>query len=159
MNKVLVARELIRIAKNIMAEDYDYIYDPDHKQKPGGGYVKTEKGWSKGKSDKGTSGLSKSQEQAQVHNIASNPKTSDSVLNKIVQSNDWEVASMAAINPNASEDTKYTYLDNYLKAGCPQDSHGSTDAAAMEIGQAPNASSRIKKKYEEIEKYWSENPL
>ena len=30
-----------------MFADSDYIYDPDHKQHPGGGYHKTEKGWSK----------------------------------------------------------------------------------------------------------------
>ena len=55
MDKILVARQLVRLAKSIMAEDYDYIYDPDHKKKPGGGYVKTDKGWSKGKEDKGKS--------------------------------------------------------------------------------------------------------
>lgn len=28
--------------------DFDYIYDPEHKKHPGGGWYKTEKGWSKG---------------------------------------------------------------------------------------------------------------
>ena len=42
-----IARELILIAKNILADDYDYIYDPAHKKHPGGGYKRTPKGWSR----------------------------------------------------------------------------------------------------------------
>lgn len=158
MDKILVARQLVRLAKSIMAEDYDYIYDPDHKKKPGGGYVKTDKGWSKGKEDKGKS-LSTSEEQSKIKQIANNPSTPDSILNKIVKSNDWDIAPNAASNPNASEKTKFDYLDSYLKAGCPSDTHGNNDHTVMDIGQNPGASDRIKKKYGEIEKYWSENPL
>lgn len=48
-----IAKELNKIAKAIIADkDYHYIYDPDHKKHPGGGYVKTEKGWQKGKQKK-----------------------------------------------------------------------------------------------------------
>lgn len=36
----------MRIAKVFFAKEPEYIYDPDHKQRPSGGYVKTEKGWS-----------------------------------------------------------------------------------------------------------------
>ena len=32
---------------NIIAKDSDYIYDPDHKKHPSGGYHKTERGWSR----------------------------------------------------------------------------------------------------------------
>lgn len=32
---------------NHNTNDYQYIYDPDHKKHPGGGYQKTDKGWSK----------------------------------------------------------------------------------------------------------------
>jgi hypothetical protein len=36
-----------RIARIILAEDdYDYIYDPEHKQRPPSGYFETEHGWS-----------------------------------------------------------------------------------------------------------------
>ena len=50
-----IARELNRIARELVATgDYDYIYDPEHKKHPGGGYQKTEKGWQKGKQDKGS---------------------------------------------------------------------------------------------------------
>ena len=54
MNKRLVARELLLIAKNLIAEDKNkYIYDPDHKHKPqGGGWEKTEKGWTQNKREK-----------------------------------------------------------------------------------------------------------
>jgi len=37
---LIVARELNKIAKELVA-DYDYIYDPEHRKHPGGGYVKT----------------------------------------------------------------------------------------------------------------------
>ena len=33
--------------------DFDYIYDPEHKKHPGGGWRKTEKGWAKGQKDNG----------------------------------------------------------------------------------------------------------
>lgn len=38
--------EISKIAKIIIA-DSDYVYDPEHKNNPGGGYHRTEKGWSK----------------------------------------------------------------------------------------------------------------
>jgi hypothetical protein len=51
--RLTIARELNKIAKELIAyKDYEYIYDPDHKKHPGGGYTKTEKGWQKGKQDK-----------------------------------------------------------------------------------------------------------
>ena len=53
MKNLKIAKELLKIAKQLMfADDYEYIYDPDHTKRPGGGYVKTESGWSKGKQDK-----------------------------------------------------------------------------------------------------------
>jgi hypothetical protein len=50
--RLTIAKELNKIAKELVADDYEYIYDPDHKKHPGGGYTKTEKGWQKGKQDK-----------------------------------------------------------------------------------------------------------
>lgn len=57
MNKKMIARELVLVAKKLIAEDKDgYVYDPDHKHKPkGGGWVKTNKGWSQKKEEKTTS--------------------------------------------------------------------------------------------------------
>lgn len=46
MKNLKIAEELVKTAELILA-DSDYIYDPDHKKHPGGGYHKTEKGWSK----------------------------------------------------------------------------------------------------------------
>ena len=53
MNRKMIARELVLVAKNLIAEDKDgYVYDPDHKNKPkGGGWEKTEKGWTQNKGD------------------------------------------------------------------------------------------------------------
>lgn len=51
MNRKMIARELVLVAKNLIAEDKDgYVYDPDHKNKPkGGGWEKTDKGWTQNK--------------------------------------------------------------------------------------------------------------
>ena len=56
MKNLKIARELFKIAEDLVYADSDYIYDPDHKQHPGGGYHKTEKGWSNldEKSEKGS---------------------------------------------------------------------------------------------------------
>jgi len=47
-NTIKLAETCLRIAKSLVSADYEYIYDPDHKKHPGGGYIKTEKGWAKG---------------------------------------------------------------------------------------------------------------
>ena len=53
MNRKLIARQLCILAKNVLAEESDYVYDPDHKHKPKGGHwEKTEKGWSQKKEEK-----------------------------------------------------------------------------------------------------------
>jgi hypothetical protein len=39
---IRIARELNKIARELVADkDYKYIYDPEHKKHPSGGYVKT----------------------------------------------------------------------------------------------------------------------
>jgi len=57
MNKKMIARELVLVAKKLIAEDKDgYVYDPDHKHKPkGGGWEKTERGWTTKKKENGKS--------------------------------------------------------------------------------------------------------
>ena len=47
MERLKIASEIIKIAEDLVFADSDYIYDPDHDKHPGGGYHKTEKGWSK----------------------------------------------------------------------------------------------------------------
>ena len=55
---------------NIIAKDSDYIYNPDHKKHPSGGYHKTERGWSRieEKKDK----LVKKDESVKKHKEVSN---------------------------------------------------------------------------------------
>ena len=71
MNRKLIARELCILAKSILAEDSDYVYDPDHKHKPKGGHwEKTEKGWSQKKEEK----KDKSKEKSKIDSkTISNP--------------------------------------------------------------------------------------
>ncbi len=57
IERLKIAEEVVKIAEEVVFaaagspppkdDDYEYIYDPDHKKHPGGGYQKTEKGWSK----------------------------------------------------------------------------------------------------------------
>ena len=51
MNKEIIAKELVIIAKSLLADDYQYQYDPKHESRPASNWEKTEKGWEKGKSD------------------------------------------------------------------------------------------------------------
>ena len=47
-NKYLkIAEEILKAVEDLIFADSDYIYDPEHKKHPSGGYHKTEKGWSK----------------------------------------------------------------------------------------------------------------
>ena len=49
---IQASRDIFRVAKALFA-GRDYIYDPDHKKRPeGGGWEKTEKGWTKKKREK-----------------------------------------------------------------------------------------------------------
>lgn len=66
-----IQKNILKIANKILA-DYDYIYDPDHKKNPGGGYERTEKGWSKDKSEKskGSRGVKMTNEQKSWHELA-----------------------------------------------------------------------------------------
>ena len=56
MDRLKTASDLLRLAEILTADNYKYIYDPEHKKHPGGGYEKTEKGWQKGKQEKETGG-------------------------------------------------------------------------------------------------------
>lgn len=53
MNRHLfAAREMLKAAKAILSE-YEYIYDPEHRNRPeGGGWEKTQGGWSRGKEER-----------------------------------------------------------------------------------------------------------
>ena len=53
MKNQKIAKELLRMAKELLAEEYQYQYDPKHESRPAGNWEKTEKGWDKGKSDTG----------------------------------------------------------------------------------------------------------
>lgn len=70
MKNLRIAEELIEAAKDLIFADNDYIYDPDHKKHPSGGYHKTEKGWSKveEKKEKTTSKVEMTYEQKILEN-------------------------------------------------------------------------------------------
>ena len=114
MNRI--AKQILKIAKQLIA-DTDYIYDPDHKKRPAGGYHKTEKGWSKleqkkesvkpvNKPVKRVENMSYDEKASLVYNYK---PTSSKTLDQIVQSSPYDYQWMLRLNvakhPNTSSDT------------------------------------------------------
>lgn len=101
MDKRLVARELILTAKSLLADEADYKYDPDHKHKPkGGGWEKTEKGWTQKKMEK-KDRMGRTEETInKLQSFASNPKTDPKTLEKLSLDRSWKVRQKAVENPN-----------------------------------------------------------
>ena len=101
MDQKLVARKLILIAKSLLADKSDYKYDPDHKNKPkGGGWEKTEKGWTQNKKEK-RDRMGRTEETInRLQNIASNPKTNPKKLVDLSLDRSWKVRQKAVENPS-----------------------------------------------------------
>lgn len=129
-----------KIASAFLKADSDYIYDPDHKRHPGGGYHKTEKGWSnvdiddynkpqyemdwdkakdKNTSSKELDNLAHSKHSFVRMDVASNPNTDAKTLDYL--SNEKEnlnVVRRVAYNPNTRSDTLdklSEHKDNYVR--------------------------------------------
>ena len=97
MNKkyLRIAEELVKTAEDLIFADSDYIYDPDHKKHPGGGYHKTEKGWSKIEEKK-----EKSTSSPKIEMTDEQKK-----LDEMANSKDLDVREAVAKNPNTSPKT------------------------------------------------------
>ena len=118
ISRKLIASSLLKVAKSVLAKDEDdYRYDPEHKHKPqGGGWQKTEKGWSKQKKEKGESSkpAPMTEEQKELarkaesrhwsvrRSVASNANCSSATLDKLAGDNAALVREAVARNPNAS---------------------------------------------------------
>ena len=63
-----IRSRMLKVANNIIA-DYDYVYDPQHEKNPGDGYQRTEKGWSKDKTDRNEGGNGGKNERAQKNRV------------------------------------------------------------------------------------------
>lgn len=100
MDQKLVARELILTAKSLLVDKSDYKYDPDHKHKPqGGGWEKTEKGWTQKKEKRDL--LGRTEETInRLQNVASNPKTNPKKLVELSLDRSWKVRQKAVENPS-----------------------------------------------------------
>ena len=102
MKNLRIAEELIEAAKDlIFASGDDYIYDPDHKKHPSGGYHKTEKGWSK-------------KEEKKEKSTSTSKFNKEYFKNTPAYDNDFS-------NLAWSEDTPYEFYENVLKYG--EDGH------------------------------------
>lgn len=123
-----IRSRMLKVANNIIA-DYDYVYDPQHEKNPGGGYQRTEKGWSKDKTDRknqgGNSGKidekkiidSMTDEQKRLHqmalsddfyeqeNAASSKKSHQYTLEKLSDSKNFRIRTEVASNPKTSKKT------------------------------------------------------
>ena len=102
MNKYIkVAEKVLKATKDLMFADNDYIYDPEHKKHPSGGYHKTEKGWSKVEEKK-----EKPKEQYEIDwDKARNKSTSSAELDELAKSPHSFVRMDVANNPNTSSKT------------------------------------------------------
>ena len=90
-----IQKNILKIARKILA-DYDYIYDPEHKKNPGEGYERTEKGWSKDKSEKNENEKNgMTDEQKKLHEMATS-KDVDTVL-KALHSKEIHPDSLDAV--------------------------------------------------------------
>jgi len=125
MDMKIIASELVKIAKELMA-DSDYIYDPEHKKHPSGGYTKTEKGWTKNKKEETNSSgeskkvapktkmtdeqkhldkLSKSKDSDERLSVAENENTSPDILDKLSQDENNEVRYSVSCNEKTKSET------------------------------------------------------
>jgi len=111
-----LASELLKIAKELYTGS-DYIYDPEHKKHPSGGYHKTDKGWTKNDSNSDTS-RSENKPKKSVKDMNYDEKgklvrnyenTSPDVLDEVVDSSpysdQWLLRVNVARHPNTSKDT------------------------------------------------------
>lgn len=169
-----VSKEAVRIAKMVLADSVndEYIYDPEHKQKPGGGYRKTEKGWTKteeGKSEQTNPGekpktenapgnqdqtpkpLSKKEEYSKVQEIASNPNTDPKLLSKLAESDDDDTLIKLAQNPASNEEVLLKVLDTYQRGGYGADTHGNRDYIILEMNERDDLTEPVMDKIEEIQ--------
>lgn len=108
--------KLNRIAKRLLAEK-TYIYDPDKKRRPGGGYRETEKGWvidtpskkkapSKSKSTKPSKSVSRSVTSLplkQQQSLARGSKTDVKTLISLASSKDYRIRATVAKNLNTPQ--------------------------------------------------------
>ena len=120
MKNLRIAEELIEAAKDLMFAANEYIYDPDHKKHPSGGYHKTEKGWSKieEKKEKSTSSPKVEMNSKQIkldklsngniydrNSVSYNLETHPSTLDKLSKDKDEGIRLNVAGNPRTSPKT------------------------------------------------------
>lgn len=129
-----IRKKILKIASSILA-DYEYIYDPNHEKNPGGGYERTEQGWSKDKMErkktitinpslieeqKKLHQLSESEDKKDRENVAGNPNTHIETLKKLSKDEMSSVRRYVAGNPNTTEKMLYELSgdkDYYVRKG------------------------------------------
>ena len=136
--------KLIKIAFNLVKADEDYIYDPKHEKNPGGGYHKTDKGWSKKEQGdnqnkkkrqikqefspevKKLIELSKSEDKGHRQFVGCDPRTPQFVLRKLAEDEDDGVRANVGMNPNIPHDLAEKLSNdesNKAKSGLALNSH------------------------------------
>ena len=178
MNKI--AKELVRIAKQLLA-DTDYIYDPEHKKKPAGGYHKTEKGWSKleqkkeNKSvkteNKGISDRQKNEIDSLSHDdkweLAKSKEATPEILDYLSNDKSVDIQRNVAKNPNTSSKTldRLSHGDWTVRSGVvynPNTSNETLQELSHDLDQEINMNATLmlierKKRKRELNKSLSES--
>ena len=117
MNKIIAER--ISALADVIQADSDYVYDPQHQNRPHGGgtWYKTEKGWSTYKNqdmkntDSGNPEISKvlkdstSDSWVERSNAASSKYATPEVLDKLSKDEDFSVRESVASNQNTPRET------------------------------------------------------
>ena len=103
---IRIAREILTVARILLGakSDYDYVYDPEHKKRPvGGGWEKTEKGWTLNKKTKHMRRQSPARiETLRKTQIALDPQTPVQVLEALASDKNVHVRARVALNTNTS---------------------------------------------------------
>lgn len=120
----MIKNKAIKIAFNLVKADEDYIYDPKHEKNPGGGYHKTDKGWSKKEQGNNAEGAEWTSEQKKLDeeskdmgdggllssykrvHVAINKHTHPDTLDRLSKDQFYNVREAVAANPNVSYQTQ-----------------------------------------------------
>lgn len=96
---IRIAKNLLALAKALLGAKEDYIYDPEHKKHPGGGYTKTPRGWTLKKKPRPMRKQSPARiETTRKTEIANDPQTPPEVLEALSKDKNVRVRARVALN-------------------------------------------------------------
>ena len=150
--------EFRRLARVVLGSDPDYIYDPEHRNRPkGGDWHKTDKGWSKAEVSKSSETSTNELENKSKNtreNIASDKNTPVNVLEKLSTDKDEWVRRCVALNtstPTSVLERLSADEDDDVRRGVAENENTpaevlaklSTDSFTVRCGVASNVNTPV----------------